>query len=72
MKDMVVHKILKFLLKLNTNKLPAYLNSYKQYLNKLIQHSNLRRNPLPVTAVNHMYAESLFIYRLVKLKILCL
>ena len=28
----------------------------------------MRRNPLPVPAVKHMYAESLLIYRLVKLK----
>ena len=43
MKDMVDQKLLQFLHKLNTNK-------------------------LPVPAVKHMYAESLLIYRLVKLK----
>ena len=31
-KDMVDQKLLKFLHKLNTNKLPAYFNSYKPYL----------------------------------------
>ena len=32
MKDMVDQKLLKFLYKLNTNKLPAYFNTYKPYL----------------------------------------
>ena len=68
MKDMVDQKLLKFLHKLNTNKLPAYFNSYKPYLKRINTTYNLRRNPLPVPAVKHMYAESLLIYRLVKLK----
>ena len=69
MKDMVDQKLLKFLHKLNTNKLPAYFNSYKPYLKRINTTYNLHRNPLPVPAVKHMYAESLLIYRLVKLKI---
>ena len=68
MKDMVDQKLLKFLHKLNTNKLHAYFNSYKAYLIRINTTYNLRRNPLPVPAVNHMYAESVLIYRLVKLK----
>ena len=65
---MVDLKLLKFLHKLNTNKLPAYFNSYKPYLKRINTTYNLRRNPLPAPAVKHMYAESLLIYRLVKLK----
>ena len=59
---------MKFLRKLNINKLPAYFSSYKPYLKRIDTTYNLRRNPLPVPAVKHMYAESLLIYRLVKLK----
>ena len=66
--DLVNQKLLKFLHKLNTKKLPAYFNSYKPYLKRIDTTYNLRRNPLPVPAVKHMYAESLSIYRLVKLK----
>ena len=51
MKDMVDQKLLKFLHKLNTNKLPAYFNSYKPYLKRINTTYNLRRNPLPVPAV---------------------
>ena len=50
MKDMVDQKLLKFLHKLNTNKLPAYFNSYKPYLKRINTTYNLRRNPLPVPA----------------------
>ena len=48
--------------------MPARFNSYKPYLKRLDTSYNLRRNSLPVPAVKHMYAESLLIYRLVKLK----
>ena len=51
MKDMVDQKLLKFLHKLNTNKLPAYFNSYKPYLKRINTTYNLRLNPLPVPAV---------------------
>ena len=53
MKDMVDQKLLKFLHKLNTNKLPAYFKSYKPY-SKIDTTYNQRHNPLPVPAVNHM------------------
>ena len=66
--DMVDQKLLKFLHKLITNKLPAYFNLYKPYLKRINTTYNLRRNPLPVPTVKHKYAESLLIYRLVKLK----
>ena len=68
MKDMMDQKLLKFLHKLYINNLPAYFNSYKPYLKRIDTTYNLRRNPLPVPVVKHMYAESLLIYRLVKLK----
>ena len=35
MKDKVDQKLLKFLHKLITNKLPAYFNSYKPYLKRI-------------------------------------
>ena len=54
--------------KLNASKLPQYFNSYKPYLEKNETKYNLRPNPLVVPAVNHVYAENLLIYRLVKLK----
>ena len=65
---MIDLKLLKFLHKLNANKLPQYFNSYKPYLEKNETKYNLRPNPLVVPAVNHVYAENLLIYRLVKLK----
>ena len=65
---MIDLKLLKFLHKLNANKLPQYFNSYKPYLEKNETKYNLRPNPLVVPAVNHVYAENLLTYRLVKLK----
>ena len=65
---MIDLKLLKFLRKLNANKLPQYFNSYKPYLEKNETKYNLRPNPLVVPAVNHVYAVNLLIYRLVKLK----
>ena len=47
----------------NTRQMHAYFNSYKPYLKRIDTTYNLCRNPLPVPAVNHMYAESLLIYR---------
>ena len=67
-KDMIDLKLLKFLHKLNASKLPQYFNSYKPYLEKNETKYNLRPNPLVMPAVNHVYAENLLIYRLVKLK----
>ena len=61
-------KLLKFLHKLNASKLPQYFNSYKPYLEKSETKYNLRPNPLVVPAVNHVNAENLLMYRLVKLK----
>ena len=57
-------KLLKFLHKLNANKLPQYFNSYKPYLEKNKTKYNLWPNPLVVPAVNHVYAENPLIYRL--------
>ena len=65
---MIDLKLLKFLHKLNASKLPQYFNSYKPYLEKNETKYNLRPNPLVMPAVNHVYAENLLIYRLVKLK----
>ena len=67
-KDMIDLKLLKFLHKLNASKLPQYFNSYNPYLEKNETKYNLRPNALVVPAVNHVYAENLLIYRLVKLK----
>ena len=61
-------KLLKFLHKLNANKLPQYFNSYKPYLEKNETKYNLRLNSSVMPAVNHVYAENFLIYRLVKLK----
>ena len=66
MKDMVDQKLLKFLHNLNSNKLPAYFNSYKPYLKRIDTTYDLRHNPSPMPAVK--YAESRLIYRLVTLK----
>ena len=65
---MIDLKILKFLHKFNAIKLPQCFNSYKPYLEKNETKYNLRLNPLVVPAVNHVYAENLLIYRVVKLK----
>ena len=65
---MIDLKLLKFLHKLNASKLPQYFNSYKPYLEKNETKYNLRPKPLVMPAVNHVYAENLLIYRLVKLK----
>ena len=67
-KDMIDLKLLKFLHKLNSSKLPQYFNSYKPYLEKNETKYNLRPNLLVVPAVNHVYVEYLQIYKLVKLK----
>ena len=60
MKDIDGQKLLKFLHKLNNNKFPAYFNSYKPYLKKIETTYNLRRNPLPVPAVNHICMQNLY------------
>ena len=65
---MIDLKLLKFLHKLNASKLQQYFNSYKPYLEKSETKYNLRRNPLVVPAVNHVDAENLLIYRLVKME----
>ena len=65
---MIDLKLLKFLHKLNASKLPQYFNSYKPYLEKNETKYNLRPNHLVMPAVNHVYAENLLIYRLVKFK----
>ena len=67
-KDMIDLKLLKFLHKLNASELPQCFYSYKPYLEKNETKYNLRPNPLVVPAVNHVYAENLLIYRLVKLE----
>ena len=65
---MIDLKLLKFLNKLYTSKLPQYFNSNKLYLEKIETKYHLRPNPLVVPAVNHVCAENHLIYRLVKLK----
>ena len=59
---MIGLKLLKFLHKLNANKLPQYFNSYKPYPEK--------NGCACCESVNHVYAENFLIYRLVKLKII--
>ena len=65
---MIDLKPLKFLHKLNSSKLPQYCNSYKPYLENNETKYKLRPNPLVVPAANHVDAENLLVYRLVKLK----
>ena len=67
-KDLMDLKLIKFLHKLYDNKLPIYFNEYMPYLKARETKHNLRPHPLPVPRVNHAFAESCLLYKLVKIK----
>ena len=67
-KDLMDLKLIKFLHKLYDNKLPIYFNEYMPYLEARETKHNLRPHPLPVPRVNHAFAESCLLYKLVKIK----
>ena len=58
---------LKFLHKLFHNNLPAYFEEYWEHFTKPKQEYNLRSCTLSVPRIHHVYAESLFVYYLIKL-----
>ena len=45
-----------------------YHNTLIPYLEKIETKYNLRPNPLVVPAVNHVYAENLLLYKLIKIE----
>ena len=57
----------KFLHKLFHNNLPSYFQSYWEHFTKSVVNYNLRSRMLPVPRIYHVYAESLFVYQLVKI-----
>ena len=67
-KDLMDLKLIQFLHKLYDNKLPIYFNEYMPYLAARETKYNLRPHPLPVPRVNHAFAESCLLYKLVKIK----
>ena len=58
---------LKFLHKLFHNNLPSYFQTYWEHFTKSVVHYNLSSRVLPVPRIHHVYAESLFVYHLVKI-----
>ena len=66
--DMYDLKILKFLYKLYANDFPRYFDVYRPHLNKIEIPYDLRRHPLPVPLVAHVYAEASVVYKLVSMK----
>ena len=58
---------LKFLHKLFHNNLPSYFQTYWEHFTKSVVNYNLSSRLLPVPRIHHVYAESLFVYQLVKL-----
>ena len=58
---------LKFLHKLYHNNLPVYFEGYWEHFIKPKQEYNIRSYILPVPRIHHVYAESLFVYQLIKL-----
>ena len=65
--DMFLLNKLKFLHKLFHNNLPVYFEEYWEHFTKPKQEYNLRSCILPVPRIHHVYAESLFVYQLIKL-----
>ena len=64
---MFVLNKLKFLHKLFHNNLPSYFQTYWEHFTNLVVNYNLRSRVLPVPRIHHVYAESLFVYQLVKI-----
>ena len=60
---------LKFLHKLFHSNLPSYFLTYWEHFTNLVVNYNLRSRVLPVPRIHHVivYAESLFVYQLVKI-----
>ena len=58
---------LKFLHKLFHNNLPSYFQTYWEHFPNLVVNYNLRSKVLLVPRIHHVYAESLFVYQLVKI-----
>ena len=65
--DMFLLNKLKFLHKLFHNNLPSYFQIYWEHFTNLVVNYNLRSRVLPVPRIYHVYAESLFVYQLVKI-----
>ena len=65
--DMFLLNKLKFLHKLFHNNLPSYFQTYWEHFTNLVVNYNLRSRVLPGPRIHHVYAESLFVYRLVKI-----
>ena len=64
--DMFLLNKLKFLHKLCHNNLPVYFEGYWEHLTKTELEYNLRSRMLPVPRIHYVYAESLFVYQLIK------
>ena len=58
---------LKFLHKLLHNNLLSYFQTYWEHFTKSLVNYNLRSRVLLVPRIRHVYAESLFLYQLVKI-----
>ena len=65
--DMFLLNKLKFLHKIFYNNLPSYFQTYWEHFTQLVVNCNLRSRILPVLRIYHVYAESLFVYQLVKI-----
>ena len=65
--DMFLLNKFKFLHKLFHNNLPSYFQTYWEHFTKSVVSYNLRSRILPVPRIYHVYAESLFVYQLVKI-----
>ena len=62
-----IYCTMKFLHKLYHNNLPVYFEGYWEHLTKTELEYNLRSRMLPVPRIHHVYAESLFVYQLIKI-----
>ena len=65
--DMFLLNKLKFLHKLFHNNLPSYFQTYWEHFTESAVNYNLRSRVLLVPRIRHVYAESLFVYQLVKI-----
>ena len=65
--DMFLLNKLKFLHKIFHNNLPSYFQTYWEHFTQSVVNYNLRSRILPVPRIYHVYAESLFVYQLVKI-----
>ena len=65
--DMFLLNKLNFLHKLYHKNLPVYFEGYWEHLTKTELEYNLRSRMLPVPRIHYVYAESLFVYQLIKI-----